>query len=256
MRNFRVWLILCPILFLIGCFWNGSQDGLKNGRKPPQSRFVDPISRASFETFRFDFDLRFKNETLTWEKDKDVFYVFLTNDSAYEDYHMFILHKDSSVAEIYKIFSIDGFGGMWSFSFDTCMGTQLRERRDTVYELCSKKIYLPKSLFLKMTSFLLENRFSVRTYFTNCFGDLNMTYYDGERNYYFDMSKPSCLDDNMKKDPRITESIEFYNEMAAFIKQDFSECRWDNFGNKEKMIRECGKFDWRWKEKYPELVNK
>jgi hypothetical protein len=42
--------------------------------------------------------------------------------------------------------------------------------------------------------------------------------------------------------------------MAAFIKQDFSACRLDNFGNMEKMIRECGKFNWRWKQKYPDLV--
>ena len=88
-----------------------------------------------------------------------------------------------------------------------------------------------------------------------CLGrDLHMFYYDGNNYFYFDMDDPACYDDNLKKDPRIPEYIEFYNEMAAFIKQDFSECRWDNFGNKEKMIRECGKFNWRWKEEYPELV--
>ena len=88
-----------------------------------------------------------------------------------------------------------------------------------------------------------------------CLGrDMHMFYYDGNDYFYFDMDDPICLDDNMKKDPRITEYIEFYNEMAAFIKQDFSECRWDNFGNKEKMIRECGKFNWRWKREYPDMV--
>lgn len=254
MRVPRLWFMLCPILFFIGCFWNGVQDEKKNDSKPPQSRFVEPISRASYETFRFDFEQRFRNETLTWRKDKDVFYVFLSNDSAYEDYHMFTLHKDSLNAEIYEIFSIEGFGGMWAYSFDTCMGTFIKNKSDIVNELCTKTIPVPKSLFENMKTFLLEKKSSVRTYFTSCFGDLSMTYYDGERNYYFDMSKPSCLDDNMKKDPRITEYIEFYNEMAAFIKQDFSECRWDNFGNKEKMIRECGKFNWRWKKQYPDLV--
>ena len=81
-----------------------------------------------------------------------------------------------------------------------------------------------------------------------------MFVFDGEKYHYFDMPKPSCIGDNIKEDPRIPEYIEFYNEMAAFIKQDFSACRWDNFGNREKMIRECGKFNWRWKEKYPDLV--
>lgn len=253
MKIYKLILILCPILF-IACLGNGFQNEQSMGKRSPLSKFSDPISRASYEKFEFDFALRFKNESTTWEKDKDFFYAILINDIAYEDYRMLKLHKDSSEAEIYEIFSIDGFGGMWSYSFDTCMADRIKEKSDVVYGFCKKNIPIPKLLYVKMKSFLLEEKSSLRTYFTDCFGDLSITYYDGERNYYFDMSKPSCLDENIKKDPRIPEYIEFYNEMAAFIKQDFSECRWDNFGNKDKMIRECGKFNWRWKEKYPDLV--
>lgn len=84
-----------------------------------------------------------------------------------------------------------------------------------------------------------------------CLGrDLHMFYYDGNNYFYFDMDDPVCYDDNLKKDPRIPEYIEFYNEMAAFIKQDFSACRWDNFGNKDKMIEECSQYNWKWRERY------
>ena len=255
MKICKLLLILCPVLF-IACFGRETQNEQLMERRAPLSKFSDPISRASYEKFEFDLGLRFKNESTTWEKEKNFFYVILTNDVAYKDYQMFKLHIDSSEAEIYDIFSIDGFGGMWSYSFDTCMGTHIKERNDIVYGFCKKKIPIPESLYAKVKFFLLEKKPSVRTYFTDCFEDLSITYYDGERNYYFDMSKPSCLDENIKKDPRIPEYIEFYNEMAAFIKQDFSACRWDNFGNKEKMIRECGKFNWRWKDKYPEILGR
>lgn len=249
MRNFRVWLVLCPIFFLIGCFWGGSRDEKKEN-KLPQSRFVESSGWADLSFFKFDYNLRFKDVDTTWEKDKDFFYVVVNSPNPYEDYHILSLHKDSSEAEIYKIFLMDRFSGMWSYSFDTCMADHIKEKSDIVYRFCKKNIPIPESLYAKMSFFLLEFKPSVHTFFTNCFGDLNMTYYDGERNYYFDMSKPSCLDDNMKKDPRITEYIEFYNEMAAFIKQDFSECRWDNFGNKEKMIEECSQYNWKWRERY------
>ncbi|MBO4437521.1 MAG: hypothetical protein J5791_11635, partial [Fibrobacter sp.] len=115
-----------------------------------------------------------------------------------------------------------------------------------------KRVPMPPALIDKMKSFLLDGKQSIDS--RNCATNLDMFIFDGEKYHYFDMSKPSCLDENIKKDPRISEYIEFYNEMAAFIKQDFSECRWDNFGNKEKMIRECGKFNWRWKREYSNLV--
>ncbi len=120
--------------------------------------------------------------------------------------------------------------------------------------MCKKKKTMPQSLIKKMKSFLLDDKKSLESWNTQCGGRLHMFFYDGEKYYYFDMDDPKGVDDNLKKDPRIPEYIEFYNEMAAFIKQDFSACRWDNFGNRDKMIRECGKFNWRWKEKYPDMV--
>ncbi|SMP46370.1 hypothetical protein [Fibrobacter sp. UWB10] len=255
MKIYKLLLILCPVFF-IACLGSGFQNEQPVERRSPLSKFSDPTGQLSYDTYKFDYSLRFKGVDTTWEKDKNIFYGILTNNIAYENYQIFRLHKDSSEAEIYDIFSIDGFGGMWSYSFDTCMGSHIKERNDIVYEFCKKNIHIPESLYAKMKSFLLEKKPSVFTYFADCFEYLSIIYYDGERNYYFDMSKPSCLDENIKKDPRIPEYIDFYNEMAAFIKQDFSACRWDNFGNKEKMIRECGKFNWRWKDKYPEILGR
>ena len=247
-----MWLMLCPILFLIACFWNGAQNEQKSESKPPQTRFVKSGGWTDYHEFKDAFDIRFKSDNHAWEENKDYFYVVLNNSDPYGDYHVLSLHKDSLNAKVYKIFSIEGFGGMWAYSFDSCMSTFIKDKNDIVNLLCTKNIPIPKNLFENMKSFLLDSKTSVLTFY--CFGDLSMTYYDGKKNYYFDMSKPSCLDDNIRKDPRITEYIEFYNEMAAFIKQDFRACRWDNFGNREKMIRECGKFNWRWKEKYPDMV--
>ena len=246
-------LLLLNLIFLAGCFFlGGGQEKKTNESKPPQSKFVESGGWADYNKFKEAFDLRFKRNNETWEKNEDFFYVVVNNPDPYEDYHILSFHKDSLDADIYKIFSIEGFGGMWAYSFDSCMGTFIKEKSEIVDELCMKKKSISKSLFEKIKSFLLDEKESVLTFY--CFGDLNMTYYDGEKNYYFDMSKPSCLDENIKKDPRIPEYIDFYNEMAAFIKQDFSACRWDNFGNRDKMIRECGKFNWRWKEKYPDLI--
>ncbi len=136
------------------------------------------------------------------------------------------------------------------------VGRNIKERMPAVYSLCRKKIPMPQALIDKMKSFLLDDKLSIVNRGPGCRGSssLDMFIFDGEKYHYFDMPRPTYIDDNMKKDPRIPEYIEFYNEMAAFIKQDFSECRWDNFGNKDKMIRECGQFNWRWKEQYPDLV--
>lgn len=70
------------------------------------------------------------------------------------------------------------------------------------------------------------------------------------------MDEPECIDDDLKNDPRYPEYIEFYNEMTAFIKQDFRACHWENFGNREKIVRECSQYNRYWKNKYPEILGR
>ena len=252
MRFFTLSVVLC--VFLSGCFfisthvpeelpiWIRSSEFVKQGTFSPD-----------YHRLKDEFDWHFKSEDLAWENAKNIFFV---NYYDSVDYIM-SLPFDRFETEIYKLYSIDaGHLAETLPSFEDCMERNVKEEISTVYNLCKKKKSMPQSLIKKMKSFLLDDKKSLESWNTQCRGRLHMFFYDGEKYLYFDMDNPKCVDANLEKDPRIPEYIEFYNEMAAFIKQDFSECRWDNFGNKDKIIRECGKFNWRWKREYPELVNK
>ena len=243
-----------PFVMLSGCFFD-THIPEKTSVRPLYSEFVKPGTFSpDYHSLKKDFDLLFNAEDLEWEKEKGIFYVHFY-DISDGDEHILSLSQDSSEALIYMLYSIDaGELEAKGYDFDRCMEKNIKERMSTVYNLCRKKISMPQALIDKMKSFLLDDKQSIDSRGGDCFETLNMFIFDGEKYHYFDMPWPSCIGDNMKKDPRIPEYIEFYNEMAAFIKQDFSACRWDNFGNREKMIRECGKFNWRWKEKYPDLV--
>ena len=241
---FLIWELL-----LSGCFFD-ARIPEKPSALPRYSEFVKPGTFSpDYHSLKDKFDLLFKAEDIEWEKEKNIFYVVFSDSGRY----ILSLPQDSSEALIYMLYPIDegGLDGK-EYDFEHCMEKNIKERMSTVYNLCRKKISMPQALIDKMKSFLLDDKQSIdsRDWST----DLNMFIFDGEKYHYFDMPRPSRIGDNIKKDPRIPEYIEFYNEIAAFIKQDFSACRWDNFGNKEKMIRECGKFNWRWKEKYPTLV--
>ncbi len=244
---------------LSGCFFD-THIPEKTSVRPLYSEFVKPGTFSpDYHSLKKDFDLLFNAEDLEWEKEKGIFYVHFYDISDGDEYvrseYILSLHQDSSETLIYMLYSIDaGELEAKGYDFDRCMEKNIKERISTVYDLCRKRVPMPPALIDKMRSFLLDGKQSILSRGNDCFLSLNMFICDGEKYHYFDMPRPTCIDDNMKKDPRIPEYIEFYNEMAAFIKQDFSACRWDNFGNREKMIRECGKFNWRWKEKYPDLV--
>ena len=241
-------LLLSSFLF-IGCFGTRQETDKQPVNKNYSRFFESNGEEMNYRSRENLFNVRFNSKDLGWERERNIYYV---NFSDIERY-ILSLPQDSSDALIYMLFSIDE-GGLDAkrYDFERCMEKNIRERISTVYDLCRKRGPMPPALIDKMKSFLLDGKQSIDS--RNCATNLDMFIFDGEKYHYFDMSKPSCLDENIKKDPRIPEYIEFYNEMAAFIKQDFSACRWDNFGNREKMIRECGKFNWRWKEKYPDLV--
>lgn len=247
-------LLLSSFLFL-GCFGT-RQETDKQPVNKDCSRFIKSNGGVgmNYQSREDLFNVRFNSKDLEWEKEKNIFYVnFFDN----EDY-ILSLSQDSSEALIYMLYSIEDehLAMQEDISFGHCMERNIKERMPTVYDLCRKRVPMPPALIDKMKSFLLDDKLSIVNRGPGCRGSssLDMFIFDGEKYHYFDMPRPTYIDDNMKKDPRIPEYIEFYNEMAAFIKQDFSACRWDNFGNREKMIRECGKFNWRWKEKYPDLV--
>ena len=242
-------LLLSSFLFL-GCFGT-RQETDKQPVNKNYSRFVESDGMGmNYQSIEDLFNVRFNSKDLEWEKEKNIFYVLFSDIERY----ILSLPQDSSDALIYMLYSIEDehLAMQEDISFGHCMERNIKERMPTVYDLCRKRVPMPPALIDKMKSFLLDGKQSIDS--RNCATNLDMFIFDGEKYHYFDMSKPSCLDENIKKDPRIPEYIEFYNEMAAFIKQDFSACRWDNFGNREKMIRECGKFNWRWKEQYPDLV--
>ncbi len=244
-------------VILSGCFFD-THIPEKPSAQPLYSEFVKPGTFSpDYHSLKEDFDLLFNADDIEWEKEKDVFnvhfYDIFDGDEYVRSEYILSLPQDSSDALIYMLFSIDE-GGLDAkrYDFERCMEKNIRERISTVYDLCRKRVPMPPALIDKMKSFLLDGKQSIDS--RDCAPDLDMFIFDGEKYHYFNMPRPTCIADNIKKDPRILEYIEFYNEMAAFIKQDFSACRWDNFGNREKMIRECGKFNWRWKEKYPDLV--
>lgn len=246
-------------VILSGCFFD-THIPEKPSAQPLYSEFVKPGTFSpDYHSLKEDFDLLFNAEDIEWEKEKGIFYVHFYDISDGDEHvsseYILSLPQDSFEALIYMLYSIDTRHLAETLPpFERCMEKNIKERMSTVYNLCRKKISMPQALIDKMQSFLLNDKQSIDSRGGDCFETLNMFIFDGEKYHYFDMPWPSCIGDNMKKDPRIPEYIEFYNEMAAFIKQDFSACRWDNFGNREKIIRECGKFNWRWKEKYPDLV--
>ena len=248
-----------PFVMLSGCFFD-THIPEKSSAQLLYSEFVKPGTFSpDYHSLKEDFDLLFNAADIEWEKEKGIFHVhfydIFDGDEYVRSEYILSLPQDSSEALIYMVYSIDA-GGLDAkrYDFERCMEKNIKERISTVYDRCRKKIPMPQVLIDKMKSFLLDDKQSILSRGNDCILSLNMFIFNGEKYHYFDMPRPTCIDDNMKKDPRITEYIEFYNEMAAFIKQDFSECRWDNFGNKEKMIRECGKFNWRWKKQYPDLV--
>lgn len=241
-----------PFVMLSGCFFD-THIPEKTSVRPLYSEFVKPGTFSpDYQSLKEAFDRRFRCDDLTWDKEKNVFYVVYSDSNEF----IFSLSSSRNEAEIYKLYSIEGEGPDVRdvVSFRNCMEKNIKEDLSKVYDLCKKERTVPQSLIEKMELFLNEDKLSVVSHYFHCFGSLHLFFYDGDKYHYFDMDNPSCLDENIKKDPRIPEYIEFYSEMAAFIKQDFSECRWDNFGNREKIISECGKFNWRWKEKYPDLV--
>ena len=251
MQSIKILLLMSCILFW-GCF-GSRQEVDKQSVNENRSKFFESSHSWDLlddESTQFLFNVRFKNEDLEWRKEKGVFYVHFFDSIAY----LLSLPLDSSEADIYILYSIESEGlvGQEDISFDNCMERNIEERIARVHELCHKKVPMQQTLIAKMKSFLMDDKLSIRS--TGCALRLNMLIFNDENRHYFNMVKPSCIEDNMKKDPRIPEYIDFYNEMSAFIKQDFSSCRWDNFGNKEKMIRECGKYNWRWRERYPHLA--
>ena len=253
-RLFWLETLLSCLLFL-GCY--GDRPKLEDASvKGPSSKFVESKGYGvGYNYYEDDFDFCFNSEDLKWENKKDTFYIVLDDTVEF----VMSLPLDSSEAEIYKLYSFDDVEHLAETrsSFDDCVKKIIKEKMSTIYELCRKKIPVPQSLIEKLKSFLIEGKLSIiSSPGYGCILNLQMFYFDGEQYHYFDMVKPDCFDEDIKKDPRIPEYIDFYNEMAAFIKQDFSACCWDNFGNKEKMIRECGKFNWRWKDKYPEILGR
>ena len=250
MQFFFIMTMLC--VFFSGCF---SPDHASREQYPwvYPSEFVKPGKFSpDYHRLKDQFDWYFKSEDLAWEKEKNIFYVVFYDSVKY----IMSLPLDSSEVEIYKLFSIEDIEHLAETrsDFEDCVEKHVKNKSSMVYNLCKKKKTMPQTLIEKMKFFLLEEKLSVQSWSTQCRGALHMFYYDGAKYYYFDMKNPEGFDLGIKKDPRIPEYIEFYNEMAAFITQDFGACRWDNFGNRDEMIRECGKFNWRWREKYPDLV--
>jgi hypothetical protein len=146
------------------------------------------------------FNVRFNSKDLEWEKEKNIFYVnFFDN----EDY-ILSLSQDSSDALIYMLFSIDE-GGLDAkrYDFERCMEKNIRERISTVYDLCRKRVPMPPALIDKMKSFLLDDKLSIVNRGPGCRGSssLDMFIFDGEKYHYFDMPRPTYIDDNMKKRP-------------------------------------------------------
>ena len=244
-------LLFC--FLLLGCYDDRPKLEVPPVYKPPSKFVVSKGYGVGFDFFEEDFNYCFNSEDLDWENTKDTFYVVLEDSVNY----IMSLPIDGYEAEIYMLYPIEDVEHLdeTRADFENCVEKYIRENMSTVYDLCRKKRPVPQLLGEKIRSFLVEGRLSIiSTPGYGCTPDLRMFYFDGEKYHYFDMIEPDCFDNEIKKDPRIPEYIEFYNEMAAFITQDFGACRWDNFGNRDEMIRECGKFNWRWREKYPDLV--
>ena len=245
------------IIALLSCFlfWGcyGDRPKLEETLvKKICSEFVKSTGFDIYRSYEDMFNLRFNKEDLEWENKERVFYVVHKG-------HILSLPIDSTEAEIYMIYSIDnGDLDETQWSFENCMERNIKERISTVYDLCRKKVRMPQVLIEKMKSFLIDGKPSITSIHPgcDCIPGLDMFFYDGEKYHYFDMDKPECIEDDLKNDPRYPEYIEFYNEMTAFIKQDFRACHWENFGNREKIVRECSQYNRYWKNKYPEILGR
>jgi hypothetical protein len=193
-------LLLSSFLFL-GCFGT-RQETDKQPVNKDCSRFIKSNGGVgmNYQSREDLFNVRFNSKDLEWEKEKNIFYVnFFDN----EDY-ILSLSQDSSDALIYMLFSIDE-GGLDAkrYDFERCMEKNIRERISTVYDLCRKRVPMPPALIDKMKSFLLDDKLSIVNRGPGCRGSssLDMFIFDGEKYHYFDMPRPTYIDDNMKKRP-------------------------------------------------------
>lgn len=244
--------VLIMSFFFFGCMNEPKRDPVM--RNPDPVKFVPSDGHYSYYDDLDALNKRFRHENLTWSK-ANIFMIIRDGFSLNDDYYVGYFSTNDQNVYSYKVFTIESANlSLQTTRFETCVLKYVTENERELQDKCHKKRVISDALYSKMMSFLSGEKASIIGGPRECPGALHMFLHDSTKYFYFDMIAPKCFDDNVKKDPRILEYVGFYNEMAALLIADFDECRWDNFGNKEKIIRECGKFNWRWKEKYPDLV--
>lgn len=243
--------VLIMSFFFFGCMNEPKRDPVM--RNPDPVKFVPSDGYHRYRGEFDDLNNRFFREHFQWDS-TDVLLV-LDHGFYADDYYVGKISIKEPGVHVYKIFTMESDDlAQYEVKFETCVLKYVTENESELQDKCHKKRVISDALYSKMMSFLSGEKASIIGGPRECPGALHMFLHDSTKYFYFDMIAPKCFDDNVKNDPRIPEYVGFYNEMAALLIADFDECRWDNFGNKEKIIRECGKFNWRWKRKYPDLV--
>ncbi len=139
MRCFKLIVMLFFLNLFLNCARNSSEstNDINENKRP--SRFVKSTGLVNYRIFKSEFERRFKGDDLVWEEEKNVFYVVFTDTAKYADFYILSLTSDNTNAEIYKIFSIESYGGMWFGEFDRCMEKKLKKMRDRYMNYAEKR---------------------------------------------------------------------------------------------------------------------
>lgn len=138
--------------------------------------------------------------------------------------------------------------------YDCVIGTVHRHKED-FYKKCKANFKITKDFYNLVKKFIDEKRIPIKNkpkgfklLYTSkgapCYYNLYIFYQDkrGHREY-FDMLPAEYIDNKMRKDPIIDEYIELYDTFDSLFTSAYSGCWWDNFGNRNEIEMQCGKYD-------------
>lgn len=214
------------------------------------AHFVPSQKLYNYNVYVGQFVQRFEYDDMAFQKNG---YYFILEDST-----LLMAYKplnDQNV-DVYNVFPLEREYGRWEDEFERCLVKHIKDKRSEIYNLCKKSISMDDSLFSLVVSFFDSQKESIEKY-NACTSYLHVVYY-GENTYndkhpyrYFDMPNPGCFEnESIMYDPRIKNYIDLYKGISSMLKQNFEECRWDNFGNKDLIIDDCSRYHYEWVSKY------
>lgn len=225
-------------VFFVACASNEMMTVKNVSKGKPQieyrTKFVSPTGVSDYTRFYGRID----DEEISW-KDKG-FYILFEKDNQKK---IGVIPLDSNKIRIYNFLDFPS----WDFGYPNiglCIGESYtkQEYESFFSKKCRKEIEIDSATYNFTKLVFDEQKESIKQLGTipqECLGEsLNVIYYDGFSYRYFDMPSPKCFDDGLKNKSESIEYVAFYEMIDKMLDQDFLECRWDNFVNRE-VVDKC-----------------